>query len=136
MKKPPSRVGLGASSVLLILVAVCLTMFAALSLVQARRDAALARKTEASVRSYYNADVRAQEMLAELDAAWRAGGDPASIEGVTEQGGAYAFSVGTDDAHALNVLLDFDGGGMRVIRYRYESVGEWTAGGGDALWQG
>lgn len=136
MRKPPSRVGLGASSVLLILVAVCLTMFAALSLVQARRDAALAHKTEASVRTYYDADARAQEMLAELDAAWQAGGDPASVAGVIEQDGAYVFSVETDDAHALNVLVAFDGERMRVMRYRYESVGEWAAGSGDALWQG
>ena len=45
MKQYPSRMGVGASSILLILVVVSLTLFASLALIQARGDAALTEKT-------------------------------------------------------------------------------------------
>ena len=61
MKQYPSRMGVGASSILLILVVVSLTLFAALSLMQARADAALTQKTAESIATFYDADARAQE---------------------------------------------------------------------------
>ena len=69
MKQYPSRMGVGASSILLILVVVSLTLFASLSLIQARADATLTQKTAASIRTFYEADAKAQQTIAALDDA-------------------------------------------------------------------
>ncbi len=135
--KMPSNAGTGASSILLIIVVVCLTIFAALSLVQAHNDAALTEWTTASVEQFYDADTRAQRLLAAIDSVLAGGGDPSAVAGVTKTDeGLYAFSVETDDGHALNVAVSTDGGRCTVESYRYETVGEWNADGSDTLWQG
>ena len=67
MKQYPSRMGVGASSILLILVVVSLTLFASLALVQARGDAALTKKTASGIAAFYEADARAQQTIAALD---------------------------------------------------------------------
>ena len=73
MRQYPSRMGVGASSILLILVVVSLTLFASLALIQARSDASLTDKTAVSVSAFYDADARAQRMIAALDDALKQG---------------------------------------------------------------
>ena len=80
MRRYPSRMGVGASSILFILVVVSLTLFSVLSLMQARADAALTEKTAVSVNAYYDADARAQKTLALIDNALQRGGAPEIIE--------------------------------------------------------
>ncbi|NLI55150.1 MAG: hypothetical protein GX417_12685 [Clostridiales bacterium] len=137
MKQYPSRMGVGASSILLILVVVSLTLFASLALIQARSDAALTQRTAASTAAYYDADARAQNMLAALDDALMRNEPPESVEGVTKQeDGTYAFSVDSEDGHALNVVVDVSGGRCSVLNYRYESAEQWTGQNAGTLWQG
>ena len=137
IKQYPSRMGVGASSILLILVVVSLTMMASLSLIQARADAALTEKTAISVAAYYDADARAQQVLAALDDAIGEGNQPQSVAGVQQQpDGSYAFSVGSSDGHTLHVSLDLSGAGYRILSYRYESAQEWVGQDADTLWQG
>lgn len=137
MKRYPSRMGVGASSILLILVVVSLTLFAVLSLVQARGDAALTDKTARSVSAYYDADARAQQILANIDGVLQSGGDIASVEGVTADAeGEYAFSVAASDGHTLSVSLRVDNGGYTITDYRYTSNAAWSGGSENKLWQG
>jgi len=137
VKRYPSRMGVGASSILLMIVVVSLTLFAVLALVQARADAALTDKTAASADAYYDADARAQKMLSQLDDALAAGGNPTDIDGVTQtDDGTYAFSVGVYDGHALRVVFDIESGRCTVSSYRYESVSEWADESGETIWQG
>lgn len=137
MKPRSSRMGVGASSVLLILVVLSLTLFAVLSLVQARSDAALTDRTALSVNAYYDADARAQQVLALIDDALLSGKSPETIEGVTRQSeGDYAFAIGSFDGHTLNVRVDVSAGTGRVTRYTYESAAEWVGEGAGTLWQG
>ncbi len=137
MKQYPSRMGIGASSILLIIVVVSLTLFASLALIQARADAALTKKTAVSVGAYYDADARAQAMLAAVDDALQAGCSPDSVEGVTVQtDGTYAFSVGSYDGHTLQVTVDTSGGYCNILNYRYESAEEWVGESAGTLWQG
>ena len=137
MKQYPSRMGVGASSILLILVVVSLTLFASLSLMQARADAALTQKTAVSTRAYYDADTRAQTMLISLDDALKQGSAPDSIEGVTKQDdGSYAFAVESSDGHALNVVVNVTDGRCEVFSYRYENTQDWTEQSTGTLWQG
>ena len=137
MKQYPSRMGVGASSILLILVVVSLTLFASLSLMQARADAALTQKTQESIATFYDADSRAQEKLAALDDALKQGTSPESIEGVTRQAdGTLAFSLETQDGHTLNVRVDPSGGRCNILAYQYENTQDWVGESAGTLWQG
>lgn len=137
MRKYPSRMGVGASSILLILVVVSLTLFSVLSLLQARADAALTEKTALSINAFYDADARAQKMLSELDSALALGQDPTYIEGITSAGDQkYEFAIGSYDGHTLNVSVNVANGAVQVVRYRYESAKEWVGESADTVWQG
>ena len=137
MKQYPSRMGVGASSILLILVVVSLTMFASLALLQARSDATLTDKTAESVNAYYDADARAQQMLSALDDALKLGNVPESVEGVAKQAdGSYGFYADSYDGHSLYVVVDISGGSCKVLNYRYESSADWTNQSTGTLWQG
>lgn len=137
MKQYPSRMGVGSSSILLILVVVSLTMFASLALIQARSDAALTEKTYVSTAAYYDADARAQYMIAALDDALQNGQALESMDGITlQEDGNYAFLVGSSDGHTLRVLIDTAGGRCNILRYRYESATEWVGQSTGTLWQG
>lgn len=61
--------GMGASSILMIFVVLCLTTFSVLSLVSARADMRLTRKQQQAVESYYAADAQADVLLREIDEA-------------------------------------------------------------------
>ncbi|MDD4311801.1 MAG: hypothetical protein PHW41_04895 [Eubacteriales bacterium] len=137
MKPYPSRMGVGASSIVFILVVVSLTLFASLALIQARSDAALTEKTAVSTAAYYDTDVRAQSMLILLDDALQEGNAPDRIEGVVKQtDGSYAFSVDSSDGHALNVEVDVSKGKCDILSYRYENAETWTGQNTGTLWQG
>ena len=137
MKQQSTSMGVGTSSILLILVVVSLTMFASLALIQARSDAVLTQKTAVSTRAYYDADTQAQTILASLDDALQHGGTLDNIEGVTKKAdGSYAFSVETSDGHALNVAVGVTGKRCEVFSYRYESTQDWTEQNTGTLWQG
>ena len=137
MKQYPSRMGVGASSILLILVVVSLTLFASLSLIQARGDATLTQKTAESIATYYEADARAQEKLAALDDALQQGNLPESVEGVVKQpDGTLSFSITAEDGHTLNVLIDSTGNRCNILAYRYENTNDWAGESAGTLWQG
>ena len=61
--------GMGASSVLMIFVVLCLTTFGILSLVSAQADLRLTRKSQETVSAYYTADARTEALIAALDTA-------------------------------------------------------------------
>jgi len=137
MSQHPTRMGVGASSILFILVVLSLTLFAVLSFMQARSDAALTNRTAQSIDAYYDTDARAQQMLASIDDALQSGGQPTDVEGVSLQSeGICAFSVGSIDGHSLNVRVDVSSGACQVTSYRYESATEWTGESTGTLWQG
>ena len=137
MKQYPSRMGIGASSILLILVIVSLTLFASLSLIQARADAALTKKTAVSTAAYYEADARAQQTLAALDDALQAGVSPETIEGVLlQEDQTTAFAIEASDGHVLRVIVDISSGRSIILSYRYESAEGWAQESAGTLWQG
>ena len=137
MKQYPSRMGVGASSILLILVVVSLTLFASLALLQARGDASLTKKTASGITAFYEADARAQQTIAALDDALKQGAAPESIDGIAKQtDGSYAFSIEASDGHTLFVHLDLSAGRCNVLAYRYVNAQDWTEQGAGSLWQG
>lgn len=129
MKKPPSNAGVGASSIMLIIVVLCLTLFGVLSYVTARNDMALTERTQQSAQRYYEADAAAQRALMETD-AWLKGGMQGDPQGVTltDAGeGRLSFTLRAGDAHALTVVLRVTGDSYVIERYAYENTAEWTA---------
>ena len=137
MKQYPSRMGVGASSILLILVIVSLTLFASLSLIQARADASLTQKTAVSTAAYYEADAQAQQTFALIDDALQQGASPETVEGVLVQADqTVAFSVTASDGHVLQVTADVTSGRCAILSYRYESAEGWAQESVGTLWQG
>lgn len=59
--------GVGAASILMIFVILCVTVFGILSFSSARSDWKLTQKNAESIQKYYAADAKAQELLRELD---------------------------------------------------------------------
>lgn len=62
------RIGPGASTVLLILLVMCLTLLGVLSMAQARNDLAITRRALQAEQVYYQARIQAESALAALDA--------------------------------------------------------------------
>ena len=129
MSKTSSSAGVGASSIMLIIVVLCLTLFGVLSYVTARNDAALSARTLESVQRYYEADAEAQRSLMAID-EWLEGGMQGQPEGlalVDVGDGTVAFSVAADGGHALRVVLRIADGSYTIERYSYENIGTWSA---------
>lgn len=129
MSKTASGAGVGASSIMLIIVVVCLTLFGVLSYVTARNDAVLSGRTLESVQRYYEADAEAQRALMAID-EWIAGGMQGQPDGLAlEPGddGTLSFAVAAEGAHALRVVLRVEDGGYIIERYSYENTGAWSA---------
>ena len=59
--------GMGASSVLVIFIILCLTTFAVLSLISSHNDLRMSIRVRDAVQDYYAADAKTDEILRELD---------------------------------------------------------------------
>lgn len=68
-KAPEYRVGVGASSIVMIFIVLCLTTLGILSFSSARANLALTQRRTTQVQAYYGADAKAQRLIAEIDAA-------------------------------------------------------------------
>ena len=122
-------IGIGGVSILAVFVILCLTTFAALSLTSAQAGLTLAQKTAQAARSYYDADLAAEQRLAQLAEAAGEPGWEASLPGngytVEKQDGGVlvGFTQPVDDTRELHVQIHFalgpdglpDGGWERVL---------------------
>lgn len=68
-KKESAPFGAGMSSLLMVFVVLCLTVFGVLAYMTARADSRLTQRSAQMVQAYYAADAEAEEALARLDAA-------------------------------------------------------------------
>lgn len=66
---PEYRVGVGASSILMIFIVLSLTTLGVLSFASARADLALSDRRQAQVEAYYAAEADAQALIAQIDEA-------------------------------------------------------------------
>ena len=137
--------GVGTSSILMIFVVLCLTVFAVLSFSTARADQRLTEKALAGTAAYYAADVQAEETLAQIDgilaevlaaapenymeeaaAALSTEGISISLDGGGLSGTA-DFSVGEDRVYRLSFRVNPVGADSRytVTARRVENTGIW-----------
>lgn len=66
-EKKELKINVGGSSIILVILVFALVIFAVLSIKASNNDLKLAKKTAASVQSYYQADAKAEEILMKLD---------------------------------------------------------------------
>lgn len=110
----------GGSSLLVIFAVLCLTVFALLTLSTVEAGGRLSQKSAAAVTAYYEADCKAQEVLAKL----RSGGEP---EGVTAENGVLRYTIPITEGQELRVLLQRDAvGTYRVLEWKAAASGAWT----------
>lgn len=107
-------IGLGITSVLTVFVALCVTIFAALSFFSARADRDLSDKAAETTTEYYAADSKAEEAVADLAASLASGTD--LPEGFTAQQAAgelrYVCDFTISDTRTLHVELALNNGAL------------------------
>ena len=120
---PPA---VGGISLLVVFAVLCLTVFALLGLATVQADLRLADASAQSVKAYYEADCRAQELLARL----KNGEFP---EDVYLDGEHYVFDVPISEGQKLSVELDRD---FTVLRWQAVSAWEWESDETLDIWDG
>ena len=149
MKRNQSaRVGLGAASLIMILLVLCLALMGVLSLMCARADLSLSRRHADLAEGYAKASAQAQSALTNLDEllfeAWSSAQDEmqytsvcaeivqagnAAIEWATEQDAVMRFDAGEE--RVLEVVLErkpwSEAQEMRykLVSYRLVDMKEW-----------
>jgi len=109
------RLSVGGSSIVVIFVILTLTTFATLSLVSARADQSLGRKSVEATEAYYAADARAEEILAEIDMLLQ----EHSVHGTPEFAVRAALVLASGSPVVFEVLDDMIGPGDTSLTIRY-----------------
>lgn len=127
-KTPMGFTALGAPSILLVFVLLCLVCFASLSLVSANAELRLAARLAQNTADWYGADALAQERLQRLDALLAAEGgafDEAFKAALEAEGFHYAPENGEDRVvfyttispyTAIETLVRISGGKGALMR--------------------
>ena len=121
--------GFGLSSLLVIFGVLCLCVFVMLSLSTAQIQERLSLEAQAAVTDFYEADSRAQEILAQL----RSGQIP---QGVTEEGGVYRYSCPISQNRTLTVAVRIRGTDYEILQWQTVSTGRWQPEEDLPVWQG
>lgn len=129
MKRTDAPAAVGGSSLLVIFIVLCLTVFAMLSLSSVQADGRLGMASAEAVRAYYVADCEAEEILAQL----RQGIVP---EGVTVSGNRYLYECAVSGTQRLVVEVEITGEDYRVLRWQTESTVLWEEDDTLNLWDG
>lgn len=142
----------GASSILMIFMVLCLTTFGILSFSTARADLNLTKKNAAAVLSYYDADAKAQELLQQISGAARGAKTTAEAKALLAELAKTAdLALSQDDealtvgylipvgsAQALEVEAELTPGApLRVTKHKLVTTAQWN--GDDRhldVWQG
>ncbi len=109
-----SSMGVGVSSILMIFVALCLTIFAALSFLSANADWKLSQKGAEFTTAYYQADTEAERKYQEIAQAFTPADPAGSLSGlevaVTEEDGKtiVRYEIAISDRRSLSVELQAD----------------------------
>lgn len=129
MSKQEAPTAVGGSSLLVIFAVLCLTIFALLGLTTVQAESRLAEASAEAVKNYYNADARAEEILALL----RQG---IVTEGVTGDGEVYCYQCTVSDVQALSVEVRICGEEYQILRWQLVSTSEWEIDDNMNLWNG
>jgi len=126
-----NRGGIGAASIMLVFVVLCLVIFAIISLSPALTERALARQELALVQDFYAADARAERIVAEILTAPTI---PAAVDNIPI-GSFWSMEVFADVAYfavpinetmLLNVEIALGAGGLyQILTWRMQNTHDW-----------
>ena len=119
----------GAVTLVMIFCVLCMAVFASLTLVTARREAALTELTAQRTQAYYDADREATEKVAAL-----AKGD--KPRDVKISGDTASFAVPVGDAQKLDVRVRLTDDGCSVEKWATVYDGDWETDDSIEVWGG
>lgn len=106
-KRVISGIQIGMSSLMLIFVVLCLTVFSILSLMSAMSDMRLSEKTLAASQAYYKADSIAEEKLRDIDGMLQSPGYILELGDLYEPiNGHVHYEVPINEGQSLRVELE------------------------------
>lgn len=109
----------GGSSLLVIFAVLCMSVFALLALATVQADVKLAEENTKAVMQYYDADLKAEQIVARL----RRGEE---VSGVIQKGNTYAFSCDVSDTQILSVVVRIKNDNYEVLQWKEIAVEEWN----------
>ncbi|MCL2168456.1 MAG: hypothetical protein FWB74_00355 [Defluviitaleaceae bacterium] len=136
-----NRGGIGAASIILVFVVLCLVIFAVVALRPALTDRELVEQEVELVQGFFAADALAERIVAELIHMDYA---PAELLGIEIT--SYwdwdlfleiaSFGVPINETQILHVEIGLDFGHYQIFQWRMVSLREWEAYDGIDVWQG
>jgi len=126
-KQQTPVIHVGASSLLVVFLVLCLVTFAALSLITAKNDTSYSHRAAERKTAFYTACNEAEQMLDVIDARLDAEGMDADLSdlGVTREDGRLSFTVPLSDIQVISVDLELTPDGDRyyeIIAYQIVTV--------------
>ena len=119
----------GAVTLVMIFCVLCMAVFAALTLMTAKREAALTELTARQAQAYYEADRLATEKVAAL-----ARGEVP--EDVTLSGETASFTIPADGSLRLEVQARLDENGCAIEKWSTVYDGDWETDDSIEVWGG
>ncbi len=153
-KKEISGIQIGISSLVLIFVVLCLTVFAVLSLMSSMSEQRLAQKSLEATSEYYIADSLAEKQLKEIDleiksaseTAWKSSFSSALQDKLGEmydpKTGLISYEIPVNDQQVLCVDLKvinsgkYNGKRYNILRWQEVNTGEYEFEDSLPVWTG
>jgi hypothetical protein len=125
-----NSIGVGSSSIVLVFAVICMAIFAVISFASAVSNSALVKAEKELILGYYQADVLAGNIFAELLLADRI---PDSVHGVEIHSGwdwdlgveIVSFVCGVTYKKELYVVIAAHEEEMDILEWRMRDIGEW-----------
>lgn len=117
MNESKMSMGIGLSTLMMVFTVLCLTIFATLSLLQAKRNL---KETDLMVNSsieYYDADYKAsaiyKDLLDNLDNL-----DYLNENNIELEGNTYSYSIKINDTSSLDVKLEYNDNSFTILKWQ------------------
>ena len=128
MKIKHPSLGLGISSLVLVLVTVSLVGFGALNWLVARNDQDLTQKNIQYETAYYGADAKMQRIIGEVDKTLKSGDSRNSLSQYGKiEADELLLTVDIDDDQQLVAVLNLNGQDYQIQTYKVVNTREWDA---------
>ena len=131
--------GIGSASIILIFAVLCMTIFALISFKTAIADKALVDTQEQFVKEYYDADMRAEQILAEI---LKADTIPQAVNNVNikaesnQEEKTVSFVCSMSDTKELYVEVIVYKDTYDIIKWKIQDTGSWIIDDKLPVWTG
>lgn len=128
--------GIGSTLVVLVFSTLCLTIFSLISLSAARIDKAMAEAEARTVTGYYEADLLAERILADIQEADVIPEELYGLSILSDGNGKVSFSCPISDHKELYVNLAIVDDSYEVLEWRMQDLDEWETDSELPVWSG